>query len=240
MIPIQFFIFMMGTLWAAETPQKNYLSEMLRMRDPFRRSEGTSAMKVIKTELEKFSVSEFKMVGISTGPTKTRALVSAPDGKNYFVAEGMKIGLRGGFVRKITSDQIQVREKIVNIIGEEENVDSEIRLIAESNFQLERRMKESEQNSQYSQRSQGSGGSQGTKSEDGNSSGNAFMNVMKEAIKAAVGGGGAAQPAAPTQAAPVQAAPPPAQQQTPDWAKPQVLGVQRGNEFKPGLGGNKK
>lgn len=90
-------------------------------RDPFRRLNTSRQIKVQKiSDLEMNSVDQYKMVGVSTGPEKLRALVQGPDGKTHFVTEKMKIGIRNGVITKITSKQIFVREKMTNFMGEEE------------------------------------------------------------------------------------------------------------------------
>lgn len=109
----------------------NVVNDALKLRDPFKRPIIESAQAIPRTELELFAVEQYKMVGVVTGPTKMRAMVVAPNGKTYFVSENMKMGTRKGLVRKITPDGIQVRERIVNVLGKEENVDAEIRLGAE-------------------------------------------------------------------------------------------------------------
>jgi Tfp pilus assembly protein PilP len=55
-------------------------------------------------------------------------MVQAPNGKTYFVTERMAIGDRKGVIRKITDQQIVVREKVVNVLGMEETVNSTIEL----------------------------------------------------------------------------------------------------------------
>src|SRR5690606_5369501 len=97
-------------------------------RDPFRRPEIVEKEETPLTELEKFSVAEIKLVGIMTGPTRLRAMVKGPDGKTYFVAEKMRVGTRKGIVREITPETVIIREKIVNVLGEEENIDIELRI----------------------------------------------------------------------------------------------------------------
>ncbi len=103
--------------------------EMLKMRDPFKRPEVEIAKTTPKTPLELFSVDTFKMVGVLTGPEKLRALLKDPDNKTHIVSEAMRIGTRNGVIQKITEDTIFVREKIVNVLGQEENVDSMIPLL---------------------------------------------------------------------------------------------------------------
>jgi Tfp pilus assembly protein PilP len=94
-----------------------------KTRDPFRKPSAPGNPDLNRSDLESYPAEGFKMVGVVTGFNKLRAMVSAPNGKTYFVSEKMKIGVRKGYIRKITADQILVREKIVNVLGEEENVD---------------------------------------------------------------------------------------------------------------------
>jgi Tfp pilus assembly protein PilP len=55
-------------------------------------------------------------------------MISAPNGKTYVVSERTKIGTRKGIVLKVQPDAILIREKVVNVLGQEENVDVEIRM----------------------------------------------------------------------------------------------------------------
>lgn len=102
--------------------------ELLKVRDPFKRPEFVEKKEDLKSPLERFEANTFKLVAVLTGPTRMRAMVLAPDGKTYFVAEKMTLGARGGIVRKITTESIQVREKSINVLGQEENEDVEIKL----------------------------------------------------------------------------------------------------------------
>ena len=105
-------------------------AEILKVRDPFRRPDVVATNLSALTPLERFPASDFQMIGVLTGPEKIRAMVLAPDGKSHFVAERMKIGQRNGVVRRITPDSILVRERIVNVFGQEESVDTELLLSA--------------------------------------------------------------------------------------------------------------
>jgi len=106
---------------------------MLKMRDPFVIPEGAfPSLATPKGDLERFPIQDFKLLGVVTGPSRLRALVQSPEGKTYFVAEKMRIGIHNGTIRKITPLLVQVREKIVNVLGQEENVDSDIRLPPEN------------------------------------------------------------------------------------------------------------
>jgi hypothetical protein len=92
------------------------------VRDPFKATElaQASQTQVVVTELEKSPSSSFHLVGITSGPRQRRALISRPDGKVHSIVQGVKIGTLGGFVQKIGDDYVEVVEKVVNPIGEEE------------------------------------------------------------------------------------------------------------------------
>jgi Tfp pilus assembly protein PilP len=102
--------------------------DMLKMRDPFKRPDIEEVVDIKKSELEGFAIDTLKMVGTISGPDKTKAMIVAPDGHTYFVTVNTKIGLRGGYVRKITAGGIQVREKVVNVLGQEEDLDTVLKL----------------------------------------------------------------------------------------------------------------
>ncbi len=116
-------------------------SELLKLRDPFKRPRvggaTTASGEEVKptSELETLSVDQIKVVGIMTGPGAHRAMIQAGDGRTFFLAENSKIGMRKGIVKKITADSVRIREKIVNALGQEESVDTEIRLPAEGRGQ---------------------------------------------------------------------------------------------------------
>jgi Tfp pilus assembly protein PilP len=110
--------------------------EIKKIRDPFKRPDAEASLAATpRSDLEKYQVDAFKMVAVVTGPTRMRAMLQAPDGKTFMVAERARIGLRNGVVTKITSDAVCVRERVMNVLGEEENVDSEIRLKPETRSQ---------------------------------------------------------------------------------------------------------
>lgn len=101
---------------------------MLHLRDPFKRPDLEMVKVVPKTELESYAADSFKMLGVLTGPKRLKAMLLAPDGKTYFVSEKTKIGTRGGFVRRITPEAVSVRERVVNVLGQEENLDLDLKL----------------------------------------------------------------------------------------------------------------
>ena len=102
--------------------------EALKVRDPFKAPDEEQLIGKAISELEMHPTSEFKMAGVITGPIKLRAMLIDPNGKTHFVSESMKIGQRQGFIKRIKHDAVVVSEKFVNVLGEEEIVNTEIRL----------------------------------------------------------------------------------------------------------------
>ncbi len=113
-------------LGGKSSAQESFGIEVMKLRDPFRRMKAKSIPSTPKPDLEMYPVDAFKLIGITTGPKQIRALLLGPNGKTYLISESVKIGLHGGQVRKITALGVQVREKIVNILGQEENLEMEI------------------------------------------------------------------------------------------------------------------
>lgn len=82
-----------------------------------------------KSDLEKYPVEQFELLGVMTGPVRMRAMVRGPDKKTHVISEQVKMGTRNGAVRIISSNSITVREKVLNVFGQEEEVDTELKLL---------------------------------------------------------------------------------------------------------------
>lgn len=107
------------------------LQTLKNLRDPFKRMGldiPDSHDDKPKSELETVPVSDFKMVGVLTGPYKTRALVRSPSGSVYTISDGTRIGVQNGYVRKVLRDRIIVNEILQDVLGEKELVTSELKL----------------------------------------------------------------------------------------------------------------
>lgn len=115
-----------GAIALAQQSANAITEEMLKIRDPFKRPEIKRVYVAPASPLETFPIEQLKMVGVLTGPERLRAMVLGPDGKTYFVTEKMKVGNKGGLVRKITPDAVFVREKFLNLLGREEFYDFQI------------------------------------------------------------------------------------------------------------------
>ncbi len=107
------------------TPAPTGAVDYKKFRDPFKEP-AISEMQELRSELERYAVTEFRVVAVITGPLRMRAMLIAPDSKTHYVSEKMKIGLRDGVIVKITTKSVVVREKVVNPLGEVEMFDTEI------------------------------------------------------------------------------------------------------------------
>ncbi len=114
-----------------DNAQSGISESLLEMRDPFKQPVLVVEKIVLRSELESFQTESFKLIGVITGADRLRAILADPNGKSHFVSERMKIGTRRGVIKKITEDEVQVDERITNIVGKEEIVRVQLRLPAE-------------------------------------------------------------------------------------------------------------
>ncbi len=97
----------------SDSPVEAILSEDLirALRDPFQLPPSLLAKKENpKSDLEVYPLRDFKLNGVINGPNKTRAMVTTPNNKVFFVKMGDRIGAREGKVVRILTDAIQVKE----------------------------------------------------------------------------------------------------------------------------------
>jgi hypothetical protein len=102
------------------------IQDYMQFRDPFKSPEIQSSVQGNISQLEKYIITEYKLTGVMTGPLRMRAMIMSPDGKTHFVSEGVKLGNRGGIIKKITTKSVVVRERSVNALGEEEFTTTQI------------------------------------------------------------------------------------------------------------------
>ena len=90
-------------------------------RDPFvplsRIRRPIEASNVPATPLQRYDLSQFRLVGVIVGKGEAKAMVVAPDGKSYMIAKGVKIGKNNGTIMTITTEAIQVKEKYYDFSG---------------------------------------------------------------------------------------------------------------------------
>lgn len=115
----------------AEEPKFIYQAE--GRRDPFlpltvvRKPVGGQKDEPL-TPLQKFELSQYRLMGIITGLEEPRALVSSPDGKSYILKKGMKIGKNEGKILRITDEVIEIEEKYYDFSGNVRTNIQEIRV----------------------------------------------------------------------------------------------------------------
>lgn len=110
--------------------QEIYAYDAKGKRDPF-----LSLVTMLKPErrkgstpFESYGVDEINLLAIAWDDQKYYALIMLPDKKSYTITEGMKLGLFGGKVQKITKDMIVIREYIKDYRGDLKPKDSILRL----------------------------------------------------------------------------------------------------------------
>lgn len=67
--------------------------------------------------LENFDAGELQLIAVLWEKGTGFAVLTAPNGKSFTVRQGMKVGLHGGQVAKITQDSITIREVVRNYKG---------------------------------------------------------------------------------------------------------------------------
>jgi type IV pilus assembly protein PilP len=107
----------------AELPaQEQYTYIPGERRDPFvsliLRGEDMGAFGDEITPLQKVDVNELKLVGIVKNPEGNMALIQTPDGKGYFLRKGLRVGKNEGIVAEVLEDQVIVKEKRTDFLGQ--------------------------------------------------------------------------------------------------------------------------
>ena len=88
-------------------------------RDPFSplivKAEAKPAKSMVP--IESYEITEFKVIAILWNKAGYYSVITLPDGKSYTIKEGMKMGLHGGKVYKITKDAVVIREHVRDYKG---------------------------------------------------------------------------------------------------------------------------
>ncbi|MDI6800659.1 MAG: pilus assembly protein PilP [Thermodesulfovibrionales bacterium] len=88
-------------------------------RDPFKTLIQKPEMNIKKglIPIESYEVTDFKLIAIMWNKIGYYAVITLPDGKSYTIKEGVRLGLHGGKVQKITKDSVIVKENIKDYRG---------------------------------------------------------------------------------------------------------------------------
>ena len=105
-----------------EEKEPAYTYNPVGKRDPFKPFIALGPKRQVTTApltpLQRYDVSELKLVGILKGPMGYRALVEDAGGKGFIVAKGTLIGRGNGQVKEIHKDRMVVEETYQDIFGQ--------------------------------------------------------------------------------------------------------------------------
>ena len=91
-------------------------------RDPFKPFIALESKKTAPTApltpLQRYDVSELKLVGIMKGPTGYRALVEDAGGKGFIITKGTPIGRGNGHVKEIHDNRVIIKQTHKDIFGQ--------------------------------------------------------------------------------------------------------------------------
>jgi len=106
--------------------RKEYAYDPTGKVDPFKpfiqlASAKKSSKNVPLTPLEKYEISQLKLVAIISTPEGNIALIEDSTGKGYFLKKGTGIGKNDGRVKKILKDKVVIEETYQDILGQTKN-----------------------------------------------------------------------------------------------------------------------
>jgi type IV pilus assembly protein PilP len=104
-------------------------------RDPFRSYEWEHMKREFASShqsgpLEQYDLAQLEVVGVVWDVGRARALVQDPSGMSYVVAAGARMGKNEGLVMRIDDNLVVVRERYVDLYGNESTKDVELRIRA--------------------------------------------------------------------------------------------------------------
>jgi type IV pilus assembly protein PilP len=119
--------------FAAEAGDFTY--EPAGRRDPFRSYEWEHLKRELADSaqsgpLEQYDLSQLSLLGVVWNVGRARALVQDPSGMSYVVAAGARMGKNEGMVTRIDDNLVVVRERYVDLYGNESTKDVEMRIRA--------------------------------------------------------------------------------------------------------------
>jgi len=107
---------------AAEKEEPEFTYNPVGKPDPFKPFIQLTPEKMRKsaflTPLQKYDISQLKLVAIITLPEGSVALVEDQQGKGYFLKRGTAIGRRDGKVKAIHKDRVIIEEAYSDVLGQ--------------------------------------------------------------------------------------------------------------------------
>ena len=105
-----------------EKREPSYTYNPAGKRDPFKPYIALGPKKqaptATLTPLQRYDVSELKLVGILKGPTGYRALVEDAGGKGFIITKGTPIGRENGHVKEIHDNRVIIEQTYKDIFGQ--------------------------------------------------------------------------------------------------------------------------
>lgn len=105
-----------------EVPEEKYVFTTEGKRDPFKSFIKKKKVKMGKpgvalTPLQKFDVTQLKLIGIISGVDENKAMIADPTGKGYILTKGTLIGKNFGRVKNISKNEVVIIEDIEDFLG---------------------------------------------------------------------------------------------------------------------------
>jgi type IV pilus assembly protein PilP len=105
-----------------EKKEPLYTYNPVGKRDPFKPFITLGPRKPVSTArltpLQRYDVSELKLVGILKGPGGYRALMEDASGKGFIITKGTLIGRENGLVKEIHDDRVIIKQTHKDIFGQ--------------------------------------------------------------------------------------------------------------------------
>ena len=106
----------------AQNKEEEYAYNPAGKPDPFRPFLQLTPMRESRslplTPLQKYELSQLKLVAVLTTPQGNVGLVEDATGKGYFVKQGTLIGRNDGKVSKVLKDRVVVEEVFLDVFGQ--------------------------------------------------------------------------------------------------------------------------
>ena len=121
--------------WVGFAADGDFHYEAEGRRDPFRCFEWEYMKREFADAqqsgpLEQYDLAQLELVGVVWNVGRARALVQDPSGMSYVVAAGARMGKNEGKVMRIDDNLVVVRERYVDLYGNESTKDVELRIRA--------------------------------------------------------------------------------------------------------------
>lgn len=89
-------------------------------RDPFMKLRGKDrGLASVESSIFKFQIEQFELKAIQRGPDGNHILVADPEGKNYLLREGEKMGKSQAVISRILDREVILSEQTKNYLGKE-------------------------------------------------------------------------------------------------------------------------